>query len=414
MSTLRTLTLAFMAALAACGPGTPSLDSIGAGYAQAALRLAQHDQSLVDGWRGPERMEPGPRGPVKQIATDIAALQDAAARAGADLASAEEQARLRYLTLQLNALRFAANRQLGAAASIDEQAKEEFALEFPPFDAPAAKRTLAEIDKLLPGKVTLAERVNELRRRLRVPREKRRAMFEAALSACKEVSAPIFPLPAHEEVEIRFSPFSQRMGHDGFARHSGDFRSELWINEEVPLDVSRALRLACHEGYPGHHVQHVLTDQLFETRQWLELRLSPAFGRHLLLTEGAAEVGAELAFPADRRAALYREKLFPAAEVNDVDAGVLVRVEDLQRELLPVVTDVARGYLSNTITKTAARERLANEALLADADGVLALIERRRARALVYGEGRRVIYSLLPSRDLAGLRAVMQSATALQ
>ena len=40
--------------------------------------------------------------------------------------------------------------------------------------------------------------------------------------------------------------------------------------------------------------------------------------------------------------------------------------------------------------------------------------ERQRARALVYGEGRRFIYSLLPSRDLAGLRAVMQSTTALQ
>ena len=415
MSTLRTLTLAFMAALAACGPGTPSLDSIGAGYAQAALRLAQHDQSLVDRWRGPERLEPGPRGPLKQIAEDIAVLQDAAARAGAGMASAEDQTRLRYLTLQLNALRFAADKQLGRAASLEEQAKEEFALELPPFDAPAIQRTLAEIGRVLPGKDTLAERVNELRRRLRVPREKRRPVFEAALSACKEVSAAVFPLPPQEEVDFRFSPFSQRVGADGWARHGDDdFQTEIWINEDVPLDVSRALRLACHEGYPGHHVQHVLTDQLFETRQWLELRLSPAFGRHLLLTEGAAEVGAELAFPAERRAALYREKLFPAAEVNDVDAGVLVRIEDLQRELLPVVTEVARGYLANAITKSAARERLANEALLADADGTLALIERRRARALVHGEGRRVIYSLLPSRDLAGLRALMQSATALQ
>jgi hypothetical protein len=412
---MRILTLACMAALAACGPSTPSLDAIGAGYAQAALRLAQHDQSLVDRWRGPERLEPGPRGPLKQVAVDIAALQEDAARAAAGISSPEEQARLRYLTLQLNALRFAVDRQLGRAATVDEQAKEEFALDLPPFDAAAMQRTLAEIDTLLPGKDTLAERVNELRRRLRVPREKRRQVFEAALSACKDVSAPLFPLPAQEKVSIRFSPFTQRVGHDAYASHADDdFESELWINEEVPLDVSRALRLACHEGYPGHHVQHVLLDQLFESRQWLELRLSPAFGRHLLLAEGAAEVASDLAFPADRRAALYRDTLFPAAEVRDVDSGILVRVEDLQRDLLPVVTDVARGYLANAITKERARERLANEALVADVDGTLALIERRRARALVYGEGRRVIYALLPSRDLAGLRAVMQSTSALQ
>jgi hypothetical protein len=157
-----------------------------------------------------------------------------------------------------------------------------------------------------------------------------------------------------------------------------------------------------------------MIDQLFESRQWIELRLTPVFGRHLLLTEGAAEVASDLAIPADRRAALYREKLFPAAEVDAVDAAVLVRVEDLQRELLPVVTDVARAYLAGTITKARARERLANEALVADAGVMLALIERQRARALVYGEGRRLIYSRLPSRDLAGLRALMHSAAALQ
>jgi hypothetical protein len=161
-------------------------------------------------------------------------------------------------------------------------------------------------------------------------------------------------------------------------------------------------------------VQHVLMDQLFESRQWMELRLTPVFGRHLLLTEGAAEVASDLAFPADRRAALYREKLFPVAQVNSVDAAIVVRVEDLQRELLPVVSDVARAYLASAISKARARERLENEALMPDADVMLALIERQRARALVHGEGRRLIYSLLPSRDLAGLRALMHSTTALQ
>ena len=400
--------------IAACAPGAPSLDAIGAGYAQAALRLAQHDPSLVEAWRGPDRLRPGPRGPVKQVAADIAALLEQAARAGAGLSNAEDQGRLRYLTLQLQALRFAADRQLGRATTVDEQAKEEFGLELPPLDPMAVEKALAEIAKLLPGKGALAERVTDLRHRIAVPSEKRREVFEAAMAACKEISAPVFPLPTQADIEIRFSEFGQHQGWDGFADHTDDYQTQIWINEEVPLDVSRALRIACHEGYPGHHVQHVLIDLLFESRQWMELRLTPAFGRHLLLSEGAAEVASELAFPAGRRAALYRDKLFPAADVDSVDAGVLVRVEDLQRELLPVITDVARRYLATEITEEQARERLANEALVADPGGMLTFIERQRARALVYGEGRRVVYSLLPGRDLAGLRALMQSATALQ
>jgi hypothetical protein len=409
------MTVLLAALLAACAPpGASSLDAISGGYVQAALRLNQHDPSLVDAWLGPDRLEPGPRGPAKNVAADIAALLDDAARVGSGVSSAEEKARLRYLTLQLNALRFAADQQLGRMASVDEQLKEEFALELPPFDASAVQRTLAEIARLLPGKETLAARVDSLRRRIRVPEDNRDEVLKAALSACKDVSAAVFPLPPSERVSINLSSFEQHRGWDGFADHTGDFRTQIWINEEVPLDVSRALRLACHEGYPGHHVQHVRIDQLFESRQWLELRLTPVFGRHLLLTEGAAEVASDLAFPADRRAALYREKLFPAAEVSSVDAAILVRVEDLQRELLPVVSDVARGFLAGTTTKARALERLANEALVADADVMLAFIERQRARALVHGEGRRVIYSLLPSRDLAGLRALMESSTALQ
>jgi len=45
---------------------------------------------------------------------------------------------------------------------------------------------------------------------------------------------------------------------------------------------------------------------------------------------------------------------------------------------------------------------------------LLAFIQRQRARALVYGEGRRLVYSLMRTRTLDGLRALMRSATALQ
>jgi hypothetical protein len=157
-------------------------------------------------------------------------------------------------------------------------------------------------------------------------------------------------------------------------------------------------------------VQNVMRDQRFETRHWIELQLTPMFGRHLLLAEGAAEVGSELAFPAEARLAIYREKLFPAAGLDAADAETLVRLEELTRDLLPVITDVGRQYLDHTIPEARARERLADEALVGDPATMLGFIERRRARALVYGEGRRVVYEMLPTRDLKGLRAVVDGA----
>ena len=78
------------------------------------------------------------------------------------------------------------------------------------------------------------------------------------------------------------------------------------------LDVSRAFRLACHEGYPGHHVQHLLIDRVYDERQWPELLLTPGFGPHLFFLEGAAEVGADLALTrAAARSALSRSAASP-------------------------------------------------------------------------------------------------------
>ena len=83
-----------------------------------------------------------------------------------------------------------------------------------------------------------------------------------------------------------------------------------------------SLRLACHEGYPGHHVQFMLIDdELAGRRGWREFELTPAFGRHLLVTEGAAEAGAEMAFPLESRVALYRDVLLPIAGLPPQDAG---------------------------------------------------------------------------------------------
>ena len=112
-----------------------------------------------------------------------------------------------------------------------------------------------------------------------------------------------------------------------------------------------------------------------------------------MLLEGAAEVGADLALTASQRERFYRDQLFPAAGLKPDRVDTLVqRRRPPASDLLPVVTDVARQYLDGSLTQERAIERLANDALVANPQGTLAFIERRRARALVYGEGRRVVY----------------------
>jgi hypothetical protein len=132
-----------------------------------------------------------------------------------------------------------------------------------------------------------------------------------------------------------------------------------------------------------------LIEQLYRERQWPELLLMPAFGPHLLYLEGAAEAGADLVLSESR-------------------------VDRLLQDLQPIVTDVARAYLDGSLTEERALERLANEALVTNPAGTLAFIEQRRARALVYVEGRRLVYERLKTKDLAGLYDAFRSIAALQ
>ena len=43
--------------------------------------------------------------------------------------------------------------------------------------------------------------------------------------------------------------------------YKGNLRSVIQVNTDLPLAVDRAIDLACHEGYPGHHVYNALLEQ---------------------------------------------------------------------------------------------------------------------------------------------------------
>jgi hypothetical protein len=390
-------------AVGGCAVSGSRLSPIAEGYVRLTLQLAQHDPGLVEGWRGPEAWRPALRAPVADLVKEIARLHSAAELALPDLSS-EERSRGRYLEHQLRALQFAAGRLLGHSSSIDDQARREFAATFSRVDRNAVANDHARLDALLPGDGSLAERLSALRAATTVTAERRERVIEAAIAACRAATARTVDLPQGERVLVAFR---KGLAWDAYARYAGEQRTEIEINDDGPLDVSRAFRLACHEAYPGHHVQHVLIDRLQAEHGWPELQLTPGFGRHLLLAEGAAEVAADLALTEADRMIFYRDTLLPLAGLSSERADMLVRVEDILIELLPVVTDVARRYLDGSIGQARAIEQLRNDALVANPSATLAFIERHRGRALVYGEGRRVVYAMLPTRDLPGLRAAL-------
>jgi hypothetical protein len=219
------------------------------------------------------------------------------------------------------------------------------------------------------------------------------AVFADALAWCREATGSHLPLPAGERIAL--IPSDER-GWAAFSRPHDPRTSDVWVSRHGGSNVAHLLQLAAHEGTPGHHAQHVLaTAHLVEARGWTERALSPAFGPHRLLAEGAAEAGAELLLPLDVRTRVCAERLLPAAGQRAADATQVVHIERLVAGLDLEVAHIAADYLDSPLGTEAATTRLRDDALVLDPAGMLAFIERQRSRVLAYPVGRRIVGAAL-------------------
>jgi hypothetical protein len=74
------------------------------------------------------------------------------------------------------------------------------------------------------------------------------------------------------------------------------------VNTDFPMFIARAIDLASHEAYPGHHVFNLLIEQdLVQQKQWMEYAVYPLYSPASFLAEGSANYGIEVAFPRAER-----------------------------------------------------------------------------------------------------------------
>jgi hypothetical protein len=118
----------------------------------------------------------------------------------------------------------------------------------------------------------------------------------------------------------------------------------------LPIGVARAIELASHEGYPGHHVYNGLLESgLVRTLGWPEYQVYPLFSPQSLIAEGTADFGVGLAFPGDEKLKLTRQ-LFKLAGFDPKEAKQYLSVVSEARALAPATIEAARNYREGRAT----------------------------------------------------------------
>jgi hypothetical protein len=247
----------------------------------------------------------------------------------------------------------------------------------------------AELNALLPGKGSLAARYAAFERGFMVSPKRLPKVMQRAIEGCRAQTLARIKMPPGEGIAVEYvhnRPWS------AFSRYEGSFHSLVQVNTDFGLTPDRALQLACHEAYPGHHVYNSLRDlyQVREARR-VEFMAQPTFSPQSLSSEAAATFAVEVAFPAPERAAFERNFLFPLAGLDASKAERYSRIERLVDELHVAEPAIARDYLDGRLEFVRAASALESQTLMAESDDTLKYINEYRSYMATYTFGRDLV-----------------------
>jgi hypothetical protein len=364
-------------------------------YVKLVLRVGKFDADYVDAYYGPvewqtevdsENIEQDTLAFVKlndkadELLNRLEDLSDM--RAGED-----ERLRYRYLYKQLLAVKGKIYMIRGGTFTFDEEAKNLYDAQPPNRSMEYFTNVINEIDKLLPGDGDINERLTSFREGFIIPKDKIDAVFVAAVEECRKRTSGNIKLPEGEDFKIEYVTNKPWGGYNWY---KGNSYSLIQVNTDLPIYIDRAVDLAAHEGYPGHHVYNILLEKnMVKRNKWMEFSVYPLYSPQSLIAEGTANFGIEVAFPGKQREEFEKRVLFPIAGLDTSLADSYYELQERISELNYAAIEVARNYLDGKWNRKEASDFLVKYGLSTPerAERNIQFIEKYRSYILNYSFG---------------------------
>jgi hypothetical protein len=350
---------------------TRDLSDIAERYVRLVLGVGQHDADYVDAYYGPSAWRPPagvPATPLDVLRTEARALSTRLDAPPADIGGPSddlEVLRVAYLRSQLCAVDARIRMLQGERFTFDQESRALYDAVAPCHPESYFADTLTALGRRLPGPETMSARLERFKQAFVIPPDRLDGVFAAAIHECRARTLAHLALPDGERFTTEYvtaKPWS------GYNWYRGRGVSVIQVNTDLPISIDRAVDLAAHEGYPGHHVYNALLEQHFvRERGWVEFTVYALFSPQSLIAEGTANFGIDVTFLPDERRAFEREVLFPAAGLDAARVEEYYEVTALVDRLGYAGNEAARQYLDGHIDRDAAVEWLQRYALMPQA-----------------------------------------------
>ena len=381
---------------------TDVMNKVAENYVKLVLELGLYDKSMVDAYFGPEEFKTGlvkeKSVPKQKILTKIKHIKDDLRKVDLSGLSDLDLKRYKYLQKQINAMKFRLNYITGAKSSFDTESSILYDAISPKYSEEYFKKLVSELNDLLPGKGRIDLRLTEYKKDFIIPKSKLDTVFKTAINEARKRANKYLNLPKHEEFKLQYVTDKVWSGYNWY---QGDAKSLIQINTDFPIYIERAIDLACHEGYPGHHVYNTMLEkELFRKNGWIEFSIYALFSPQSLIAEGSGNYGIEVAFEEKGRMKFEKEILFPLAGLDAKKADKYYQVLKIVSKLSYAGNEAARNYLDGKMTANAAIEWLQKYGLYREdkAKQRLEFIKVNRAYVINYNLGKDLVKNYIESQ----------------
>ena len=377
------------------------MNRIAEAYVKLVLAVGHHDSDYVDAYYGPPEWK-------AQVDAEKPSLEVIKKRASAALAELrtvaqarlDEGARLRhtFLSKQLASMIARVTILTGSNLTFDDESRALYDAAAPSHPESHFEAILSELGALLPGSGDVPERYERYKRGFVIPSAKLDAVFTAAIAESRNRTAEWIALPEGENFSVEYVTGKSWSGYNWY---KGNSQSLIQVNTDLPIHIDRAVDLASHEGYPGHHVYNALLEQrLVREKQWWEFSVYALFSPQSLIAEGTANFGIEMAFPAAERVAFEREVLFGLAGLPTEETERYYQIHAIVQKLAYAGNEAARRYLNGAITRDDAARWLTRYALMSPdrAQQRTRFFDQYRSYVINYNLGQDLVRRYVESR----------------
>lgn len=248
------------------------MSDISHAYIRLAHQIEQYQPGYIDSYYGPKSWIEG----IK--ACSVIDLKHKADELASEVQKMSDKARRTFLAAQVRAMQTTIALLQGEKISY---ADEVYLLyDIKPQHVPESQfdEAIAKLDQILPGRGEITIREQTFRKTFEIPAERLRFLLKPIMYELAYRTRRLFSLPPGESFSIEYvndQPWS------AYNWYLGGYHSRIDINTDLPNHLSSLPDLVAHEGYPGHHTEHIIKEQ------WLWQ--SKRHGEHSILLINAPE-----------------------------------------------------------------------------------------------------------------------------